>query len=281
MAGKSAFDKTWSHARLSFGGISTAGIATAIKIKELGLCIDVANGPFSLTGVGRFLITHGHLDHCAGLPYLLSQKALNRHKPALIYGPPAFIEKMQTILELFQQMEDHRYSYELIAVDFNSDYELKNGCFFRAFPTFHRVPSNGYTIFRRQKKLKEEYAGLSRESLLEAKARGELIESTRQEPIVSFSGDSRIEFLDGPDFIRKSKILFLEASFLDDKRTLDETREWGHTHLDEIVGRLKRIEAEKIVVYHLSARYRRRDVEKLIAEKIPAEERERMVIFPP
>ncbi len=64
-------------------------------------------------------------------------------------------------------------------------------------------------------------------------------------PLVSFTGDTQIEFLDSRDWVRKSKILIMEATYLDNKKTIEQARIWGHTHLEEIIPRLKDIESEK------------------------------------
>ena len=40
-------------------------------------------------------------------------------------------------------------------------YQINSRYFVKAFPTIHRVPSQGYIVYKEEKKLKEEFKGMS------------------------------------------------------------------------------------------------------------------------
>jgi ribonuclease Z len=46
-------------------------------------------------------------------------------------------------------------------------------------------------------------------------------------------------------------------------------REWGHTHLDELIAVADRFRNEHILLIHFSARYRKADIEAALAAKLP------------
>jgi ribonuclease Z len=116
---------------------------------------------------------------------------------------------------------------------------------------------------------------------VELKKRGVSLHDHVREPLVSFTGDTQIEFLDRSEWVRRSKVLFLEVTYLDSKKPVSVAREWGHLHLDELVGRLKDLECEKIGIMHLSRRYSVDQAQKIIFERIPKEFHERIFIVPP
>lgn len=259
-------------------GSSIAGVATAFIVKELNLCFDVANGWQPLTTVKNILLSHGHSDHAGGLPYVLSQKGLTSQPPPKIYMPETLVQPMTEIIRLWEKIEGHQYDFHFTPVELGREYPLKGRYSFKAFPTVHRIPSNGYTIFESKKQLNEEFAGKERQEILEAKGRGIEVEKKSQTPLLSFTGDTQIEFLDGPDWVRQSKYLIMEVSFLDNRRSVAETRKWGHIHFEEFLENLSRIESEKIILIHLSKRYQTHEAEKLLEKKgiDPA----RVLVFP-
>lgn len=270
----------WQHDNIQFEGLSLAGIRTSLAIPELSVCFDVAQGlPFSL-GMKHFLMTHGHLDHAAGIPYIISQKAMNNHPAPNFYMPKTLVEPLTQIMRLWEKIEDHQYKFNFIGLEAGELIEIKPNIVARPFTTVHRVPSFGYSIFRKVKKLKSEYAGFNQHQIVDLRRQGMDPTDHFEERLASFTGDTQIEFLDLNPEVAASKILFLEATYLDDRKSVASAKEWGHTHLDEIIPRLDSIKSEKIVIIHTSSRYSFKEAEALIQKKIPIEHRDRVVLYP-
>ncbi len=270
---------SWKYDDLQFHGMSLSGIRTSLTMPELHIAFDTAQGFPFLIPMKKFFISHGHLDHAAGIPYIISQKNLFRMPIADYYMPPSLVEPLTQIMKLWEKIEDHQYHFNFIGVS-QDEIPINNNYFMRAFPTYHRVESFGYTLFKRTYKLSDRFHGASREQIIQARKTGEIIDQAHDFPLVSFTGDTKIEFLTGPDWIRKSKILILESTYLDGKKTIQQARDWGHTHLDEIIPHLDEIEAEKIVLIHISSRYSFAEASALIEQKIPKKHLDRIVIFP-
>lgn len=272
--------ESWSFEKYKFHGLSLSGIRTAIAMPELSLSFDVAQGYPFLLNLKHYFISHGHLDHAAGIPYIISQKAMNSQEPGQFYMPTSLVEPLDQIMKIWEQIEGHKYRYDFIAVQSDDEFALNAQTFVKAFPTTHRIESFGYTVFEIHKKLKSEFLGFTQEEIIELRRQKIDVNEVHHIPVVSFTGDTQIEFLDSRDWIKKSKILFLEATYLDSRKTIAQARQWGHTHLDEIVPRLKDIESEQIVFIHASSRYSDKEALQVLQEKIPREYHERILLFP-
>jgi ribonuclease Z len=265
---------------ITLRGISLSGVRTAISIPELSLSFDVAQGYPFLLNLKQFFISHGHLDHAAGVPYIISQKAMTHQPAPQFFMPPSLVKPLDDIMKIWQHIEKHGYKYEFIPVNSEEEIPIKGHYFIKAFPTIHRVESFGYTLFQRQKKLAKKYQGLSQNEIVQVKNTGEEIHEQIDTPIVSFTGDTQIEFLESRPWVKKSRVLVMEATYLDDKKSIEHARTWGHTHLDEIIPRLDDIESEKIVFIHVSSRYPTDEALRILQQKIPAKHAERVVLFP-
>jgi len=270
----------YTHAGMTLRGISLSGIRTAISIPELSLSFDVAQGYPFLLNLKQFFISHGHLDHAAGIPYIISQKSMNHQEAPKFYMPPSLVKPMDEIMKIWQGIEKHEYKYEFHPVKADEEIPVKGNYFVKAFPTVHRVESFGYTLFQRQKKLAAKYRGLSQDEIVSLKQKGIDPNEWAETPLVSFTGDTQIEFLQSRPWVTQSKILLMESTYIDDKKSIEHARTWGHTHLDEIIPRLDEIESEKIVFIHISSRYTMQEAQQIIKQRIPAKHRERIEIFP-
>ncbi len=272
--------ESWGFQKYHFHGLSLSGIRTAIAMPELSLSFDAAQGyPFLLT-LKHFFISHGHLDHAAGIPYIISQKAMTSQSPANFYMPQSLVEPMDQIMKIWEKIEGHQYKYNFVGVQADQEIPLNAQYFMKVFPTTHRIESFGYTLFEVQKNLRQDLQGLSQNEIIQKKRQGEEVNELHHNPVVSFTGDTQIEFLHSRPWIKKSKILFMEATYLDEKKTVQNARDWGHTHLDEVLEHLDEIESEQIVLIHASSRYPTPLALKILKDRVPAKHQARVVLFP-
>lgn len=110
---------------------------------------------------------------------------------------------------------------------------------------------------------------------------GKEVSELSEIPVVSFSGDTKIEYVLEHEDVANSSILFIECTYIDQERNVAQAREWGHIHLDEILENLSSFRNEKIVLIHFSKRYSVSYIREVLDKKIPKEERHRFHPFLP
>ncbi len=89
-----------------------------------------------------------------------------------------------------------------------------------------------------------------------------------------------MKFWDENPEVLKSKVLFMEVTYWDKKKSVETAREWGHIHLDEVIDRMDDFKGEKLVFTHISSRYTPEYARKLLFERVPKVYHDMVDIFP-
>ena len=218
----------WSYKDIRLIGYSLAGTSTSFVFPAASVAIDLGQGlPFQLKA-NNFLITHAHMDHASGIPYIICQKNMIQRVSPKLYMPKYLAEGMEEILGVWTKMENHRYDYQIIPVELHKSYPLKNNYSFRSFETFHRIPSFGYTIFQRKKQLRRDLQGLSSEEIKAFKQRGQPVDEFIEVPEFTYTGDTKSEVFTGaPSWALNSRVFAVEVSFIGKHRSVENSRKWG------------------------------------------------------
>ncbi|KAI3454633.1 hypothetical protein Pfo_011296 [Paulownia fortunei] len=209
------------------------------------------------------------MDHIGGLPMYVATRGLYRMVPPTIFVPKIIKENVEKIFEAHRAMDQSELKHILVGLDV--EYYLRRDLKVRAFRTYHVIPSQGYIIYSVRQKLKQEYVGLLGAEIKSLKLSGVEITDTYTSPEIAFTGDTMSDFIidsDNVDVLR-AKILIMESTFVENSSTVKDAREYGHTHLSEIISYADRFQNKAILLIHFSARYQLDVIENAVSALPP------------
>lgn len=234
-------------------GVSVAGEATSVMVPELDVCFDIGCCPRAMLAAKTLCISHGHMDHIGGLAYWCSQRVFQGMGAGRILCPSAIAPAITRMMDGYIDLERQKTPYELVPLEPEQTFEIKNNIFVRAFALEHTVPTFGYSVFERRTKLKPELVGLPQDKLMELKERGEEITRTLEIPLFAYVLDT----VPGPalvrEDVRKAQILVTECTFFENDHK-ERAKSGMHLHVDDLVQWAKVLECQKIIVGHVSRR---------------------------
>ncbi len=261
--------KSICHGGLTIEGYSRAAVQSYWRIPELKLGFDLGAHPWDFMGTPKWMLSHTHLDHVAALPLYVARRRLMKMSPPRIFLPAHAIEAVGHMLKSFERLDRGRLPCELVGVEANQEYDLSRELVVKVFRTKHTVPSVGYIVFERRKKLKPEYRELSGEEIKALRESGTQITEEQRIPLIGYTGDTSPQGLDdNPEFF-DVKILITEMTFVAPDHRTHLIHKNGHMHLDDFVKRKHRFNNELVIAGHFSTRYNRRQAEKIVEKALP------------
>lgn len=263
-------------------GVSIAGICTSLQIPEVKLCVDIGLITSTSIRMNTLALTHGHVDHAGALANYLGQRSLMNMGPSRIIAPAPILGDLTEIVRLWERIQGRTYPVEWIPGQVGEDVDLGKGRFLRPFATDHTVPSLGYVLGERRKKLRPKYEGFSGEEVARLKRDGVDIVREHEVPLVAFSGDTMISALVDSKFARSAKVIVTELTFIGADESGDQTKGKArtsqelahlgkHTHLVDLLAALPSLSCGQLVLMHFSAKHRVAELEALLERKIPRE----------
>ncbi len=261
--------KTIQHGNLTIEGYSRAAVQSYWRFPELSLGFDLGAQPWGFMGTETWFVTHGHLDHIAALPVYVARRRMMKMEPPTIYTPHETLDPIREILKNFIRLDRGRMPCELRGVAPGDEIELSRELVVTASATKHTVPSLGYVVWDRRRKLKSEYCDLSGDQIRDLRLAGtEVAEEVRQ-PLVAYAGDTAPAGLDACPAMYEAKILIAEMTFVSPEHRKEKIHKFGHMHLDDFVERRDLFKNELVIAAHLSTRYGGPSVERLVRKALP------------
>jgi ribonuclease Z len=268
--------------RYTVRGISVGGVYTTLHVPELDVAFDIGLAPRSFAGVRTLLLSHGHVDHAGALATLLGIRALHgMSTPLRVVMPAEIVDDMKAVLAAMTEMQRWPLAIEAVGLTAGQELDLRPDLVVRAFRTFHPVPSLGYLLIRRVKKLRPEHHGMPGPEIAARRQAGEDLFVTTDHLELAYATDTLAQVLDHSPEILGAQVLILECTFLDERKSVADARAGCHIHLDEWIERADRFANQCVVLMHVSQIYRPDEVAGILDRRLPEALRARVVPFVP
>jgi ribonuclease Z len=259
-------------------GYSVAGEETVVAMPQLDVCFDVGKAPDQIIHINNVLLTHGHMDHAAGIAYYLSQRNFCDMSAGTILAPKNLIKPIREIIDAWTQLDGNKIPANLVGVKPGDEYKIKPNLIARVFPTKHSKGSVGFSVIEKRKKLKPEYSGLTSPQIVELKKQGVVIDYPLEFPIVTYLGDTQYVDFSQLKYIVESKILIAECTFYEGEHT-GRAEAGRHMHIDEFTTLLKKLQNEHIVITHTTQRTPMREIRNILKKALSKEKYNRVILL--
>jgi ribonuclease Z len=220
-------------------------------------------------GTADWFVSHTHLDHIAALPVYVARRRMMKMDPPTIYLPAEAVEPLEHLLRVIRRLDRGRLPCELVPVQPGDEIELSRELVVTASATTHTVPSLGYIVWERRKKLKPEFAHLAGEQIRDLRLAGHEVTQELRLPLVGYLGDTAPQGLDACAAMYDAKVLIAEMTFVAPGHRKEKIHKHGHMHLDDFVERRARFHNELIIACHFSTRYHSRQIRAFVERALP------------
>lgn len=263
-------------------GISVGGVYTSIAVPELGIVFDAGASPRSAGATDTILLSHGHVDHIGALPAMLGIRALHgKTRPPRVVMPIEIVEDLTAALAALSKLQRFPLAIEAIGMSPGDTLALRGDLSVRAVRTFHPVPSLAYIIVRRVAKLKPELAGRPGAEIAVRRRAGEEINVYEERLELAYATDTLVSALDRSPELLQARVLIVECTFLDERKSIEAARAGCHIHLDEIIDRADQFANEHVVLMHVSQIYQPSEVGAILDKRVPPGLRAKLIPFVP
>lgn len=259
-------------------GYSVAGEETVVAMPQLDVCFDIGKAPNQIISINNVLLTHGHMDHAAGIAYYLSHRHFCGQSPGTILAPENLLGHIRKIIDAWSLLDGNEIPANLVGIKAGDEHQIKPNLFTRAFPTKHTIGSVGYTVIEKRKKIKPEYAKLRGPQIVELKKQGIEIDYPLEIPIVTYLGDTQHVDFSQLKYIVDSKILIAECTFYETEHS-GRAEAGRHMHINEFAELIEKLQNEHIIITHATQRTPMREIRRILKETLPAEKYDKVILL--
>jgi len=237
----------------TFVGYSLGGEETVIGVPELNVCFDIGRAPSEVLNIDNVLLTHGHMDHAAGIAYYFSQRNFLDNPNGTIVVPKPLEAPIHVLMKAWIDIEGHRTPYRVVGLEPGEEYPIRRNLIAKTFQTEHGGACLGYSVVEIRHKLKDEYVGLAGPKLAELRRAGTKLTYDIEIPLVCYCGDTSYgDFFELP-CVREARVLILECTFIAENHR-DRALAGSHLHIDHFEQLQDKLANEHILLVHLSRR---------------------------
>jgi ribonuclease Z len=199
----------------------------------------------------------------------VARRRMMKMTPPVIYLPSELVDPVQKLLHQCTRLDRGRLPCDLRPVNPGDEIELSRELVVTAVATKHTVPSLGYIVWDRRRKLKAEYQGLSGDQIRDLRQAGTEVTEELRHPKIAYLGDSAPPGLDDNPAMYEAEILICELTFVAPDHRKEHIHKFGHMHLDDFVDRRDLFKNELVIAAHLSTRYHPNAVREMVERRLP------------
>ncbi|MCA9242923.1 MAG: MBL fold metallo-hydrolase [Phycisphaerales bacterium] len=259
-------------------GYSQAGEETYFALPELNIGFDFGRAPRELLAVDHIFLSHGHMDHAAGMAYYFSQRMFIDNAPGTLYLPAGLEDPFRRLLGLWGEIDGNLPHANIVVAEPGRDIALRRDLTIRPFAVRHPfrkrdggvIGALGYAAIETRQKLIDEYHGLPGPDLVKLKKAGTAITRPVEIPLVAYTGDTAPGEWQELDYVRKARVLLLECTFLDEDH-IDRARAGYHLHIKDLRRIVPKLENERILLTHISRRTLMSEIRAILARELGEE----------
>jgi ribonuclease Z len=259
-------------------GYSVAGEETVVAMPQLDVCFDVGKAPDQIIPINHILLTHGHMDHAAGIAYYLSQRNFCGQSAGTILAPQNLLGPIREIIDAWGRLDGNKIPSNIVGVSAGDEYQIKPNLFARVFPTKHSPGSVGYSVIEKRKKIRPEFAKLTGPQIVELKKQHIEIDYPLELPIVTYLGDTQFVDFSQLKYIAESRILIAECTFYEDEHS-GRAEAGKHMHVDEFAALLNKMQNEHIIITHTTQRTPMWEIRKILKDALPPEKYDKTILL--
>ena len=267
--------RPWQLSQVKFddftlAGYSVAGEESVILAPELDVAFDIGKCPRQALRINHVLLSHGHMDHAAGVAYYFSQRDFQGIGDGVMLAAHALVGPLTGLMAAVAEVEGHPSPHRFVGMGDGDDYEIRRGLLARAFSTRHLGTSLGFAVIEVRHKLKDEYLDLTGPEIVELKKRGVEIARRVEIPLVAYLGDTAKANYSALPHVRDARALLIECTFFDDDH-VSRARAGRHLHVTDLPEVLEGCNNERIVITHVTRRTNLAEARKILRKTLPAE----------
>lgn len=269
-------EKTVGEVRIQ--GFSLAGEETVIVLPDMNVAFDIGRAPREAVHVDHICLSHGHMDHAAGIAYYFSQRNFQGIQNGCALVHHKLVRPLEDLMQIWGRIEGHVSPFRFVGVDEGEDFTIHRGLVIRPFRVRHPGPTLGFALIEVRKKLKPEYADYSGPQIVALKRQGIPVENRLEIPRVAYCADSALGDYLEHDFVRNADVLVVECTFIDEDH-LERARKGQHTHLRDLPELMARVRSPNVVLFHLTRRTGIRESKRMLAKVLKRTDLERITVL--
>jgi len=199
----------------------------------------------------------------------VARRRMMKMDPPTIYVPEVALDPIRGILRQVSRLDRGRLPCNLEPINAGDEINLSRELVITVSETRHTIPSLGFVVWERRKKLRPEFQDLSGDQIRDIRLSGTEVSHEVRIARLAYLGDSAPEGLDACPAMYEADVLIMEMTFVTAQHRKERIRKFGHIHLDDLIERRERFANKLVIASHFSTRYQNGQIVRTVEKRIP------------